>query len=38
MYKIHIKNSYKEASQKILTLARLTNYLNDSEKKLIFIQ
>ena len=36
-FKSHVKNLRKEASQKIWALSRLTNYLNDSEKKqLIF--
>ena len=35
-FKSHVKNLCKKASQKIWALSRLTNYLNDSEKKLIF--
>ena len=34
--KSHVKNLCKKASQKIWTLLRLINYLNDSEKKMIF--
>ena len=35
-FKIHVKNLYKKASQKIWALSRLINYLNNSEKKMIF--
>ena len=35
-FKSHVKNLCKKASQKIWALSHLTNYLNDSEKKLIF--
>ena len=35
-FKCHVKNLRKKASQKIWVLSRLTNYLNDSVKKLIF--
>ena len=35
-FKSHVKDLCKKASQKIWALPRLTNYLNDSEKKLIF--
>ena len=35
-YKSHGKNLCKKASQKIWALSRLTNFLNDSEKKMIF--
>ena len=35
-FECHVKNLCKKASQKIWTLSRLINYLNDSEKKLIF--
>ena len=32
-FKSHVKNLCRKASQKIRVLSRLTNYLNDSEKK-----
>ena len=32
-FKSHVKNLCKKASQKIWALSRLTNCLNDSEKK-----
>ena len=35
-FKSHVKNLCKKASQKIWALSRLINYLNDSEKKMIF--
>ena len=35
-FKSHVKNLCKKASQKILALSCLINYLNDSEKKMIF--
>ena len=35
-FKIHIKNVCKKASQKIGALSRLSNHLNDSQKRLIF--
>ena len=35
-FKSHVKNLCKKASQKIWALSRLTNYLNDSVKKLIY--
>ena len=35
-FKSHVKNLCKKASQKIWALSRLTNYLNDSEKKTNF--
>ena len=34
--KSHIKELPKKALQKIAALSRLSNYLNDSEKKLVF--
>ena len=34
-FKSHIKNLYKKASQKIGVLSRLSNHLNDSQKRLI---
>ena len=37
-FKSHVKNLCKKASQKIWALSRLINYLNDSEKKMIFNQ
>ena len=36
-FKSHVKNLCKKASQKIWTLSRLTNYVNDSEKKKNFL-
>ena len=35
-FKSHVKNLCKKASQKIWTLSRLINYLNDSNKNIIF--
>ena len=35
-FKSHVKNLCKKASKKTWALSRLTNYVNDSEKKLIF--
>ena len=35
-FKSHVKNLCKKASQKIWALSRLINYLNDSEKEMIF--
>ena len=35
-FKSHVENLGKKASQKIWALSRLINYLNDSEKKMIF--
>ena len=35
-FKSHVKILRKKASQKICALSRLINYLNDSEKKMIF--
>ena len=35
-FKSHVKDLCKKASQKIWALSRLTNYLNDSGRKLIF--
>ena len=35
-FKSHIKNLCKIASQKIATLSRLSNHLNNSQKRLIF--
>ena len=35
-FKSHVKNLCRKASQKIWALSRLTNHLNDSEKKQIF--
>ena len=35
-FKSHVKNLCKKASQKIWAMSRLINYLNDSEKKMIF--
>ena len=35
-FKSHMKNLCKKASQKMWALSRLINYLNDSEKKMIF--
>ena len=35
-FKSHVKNLCKKASQKIWALSRLMNYLNESEKKMIF--
>ena len=35
-FKSHIKNLCKKASQKIWALSRLTNYLNNSKKTIIF--
>ena len=35
-FKSHVKNLHKKASQKIWALSCLINYLNDSEKKIIF--
>ena len=35
-FKSHLKNLFKKASQKIWALSRLSNYLNDSEKKTNF--
>ena len=32
-FKSHVRNLCKKASKKIRALSRLTNYLNDSEKK-----
>ena len=32
-FKSHVKNLCKKTSQKTWALSRLTNYLNDSEKK-----
>ena len=32
-FKNHVKNLCKKASQKIWVLSRLTNYVNNSEKK-----
>ena len=37
-FKSHVKNLCKKASQKIWALSRLINYLNDSERKMIFNQ
>ena len=37
-FKNHVKSLCKKASQKIWALSRLINYLNDSEKKMIFNQ
>ena len=34
-FKSHIMNLCKKASQKIGTLSRLSNHLNDSQKRLI---
>ena len=34
--KSHIKNLHKKASQKMGALSRLSNHLNDSQKRLIF--
>ena len=34
--KSHISELYKKASQKVTALSRLSSYLNNSEKKLIF--
>ena len=35
-FKSHVKNLCRKASQKIRASSRLINYLNDSEKKMIF--
>ena len=35
-FKSHVKNLCEKASQKTRTLSCLINYLNDSEKKMIF--
>ena len=35
-FKSHVKDLSKKASQKIWALSRLINYLNDSEKEMIF--
>ena len=32
-FKSHVKKLCKKASQKIWALSRITNYLNDSDKK-----
>ena len=34
-FKIRIKNLCKKASQKVGTLSRLSNHLNDSQKRLV---
>ena len=34
IFKIHIKNLCKKASQKISALSMLSNHLNDSQKRL----
>ena len=36
-FKIHISELREKASQKIAALSRLSSYLSNSEKKLIFI-
>ena len=35
-FKSHVKNLCKKASQKVWALSRLINYLNDSDKKMLF--
>ena len=35
-FKSHVKNLCKKISQRIWALPRLTNYLNNSQKKMIF--